>query len=116
MLATRVPAARRGQRLPPGVCAARSNKGPMHVRLKRYSRWGIVMLAVTVIAVLLHGPYERPLFVFNTSPSIPLGLYYRRRGQDGIRVGDVVMFAVPKGTAHQFVKSRLGGCVRIGRS
>jgi conjugative transfer signal peptidase TraF len=80
----------------------------MHARLKRYSRYGIVVLAVTVIAVLLQGPYERPLFVFNTSPSIPLGLYYRRRGHDGVRVGDVVMFAVPDGTAHEFVKSRLG--------
>ena len=108
MLTTRVPAARCGQRLPPGVRAARSNKNPMRARFKRYSSWGIVLLAVTVIAVLLQGPHERPLFVFNTSPSIPPGLYYRRQGQDGVRVGDVVLFAVPDGTAHQFVKSRLG--------
>lgn len=78
-------------------------------RFKHYRRSCAAVLAVTVIAVLLQGPYERPFFVFNTSPSIPLGLYYRcRQGVDGARVGDVVMFNIPAGTAHRFVKHRLG--------
>jgi conjugative transfer signal peptidase TraF len=80
----------------------------MRTRFKHYRRYCAAVLAVTVIAVLLQGPYERPFFVFNTSPSIPLGLYYRRRGVDGARAGDVVLFAIPAGTAHRFVKHRLG--------
>ncbi len=80
----------------------------MRARCKHYRRYYAAVLAVTVIALLLQGPHERPFFVVNTSPSIPLGLYYRRRGVGRARVGDVVLFAIPAGTARRFVKHRLG--------
>ncbi len=80
----------------------------MRARCKHYRRYYAAVLAVTVIALLLQGPHERPFFVVNTSPSIPLGLYYRRREVDRVRVGDVVLFTIPDGSAHRFVKHRLG--------
>lgn len=88
---------------------ALATSAPRSPRLRwdgRRTRWPGLALAGAVTALTLLGAFAtRPVFLLNTTPSEPLGLYVERPGQ--VSAGRLVAFKAPA-AAFPYADRRLG--------
>lgn len=94
--------------VPPRPNAGSASLGRASVRAKATIHGRVVgAVAMAIVFLLVIHPHGRPFLLVNTSPSLPLGLYWRTGSREAIRVGCLVDFPVPE-PAYEYLHQRTG--------